>query len=278
MSSVVENILNRKGKVAPFSDNKKIALVLYGGIMSGVVGTGATTALEELGLTHAFDYIFCFSAGFPNASYFLAHQAPLSSSVYINDLSGLKFINPFKLWSITNIDHLIHVLKDVKPLRVEEIFKSKTKIILRIKDMREGEFKYIEIDESYKDNYFKLLKASVKMAHLSPGAVRVGENIFMDGGGYEKDFLQHISEQKNITDVCIVYCRPNKVQHANFHGKNVLELVPPMAMSGTDARHSILLKACEQMKEYVKREFTVHKNFVSEPVDPQIISSQIFES
>ncbi len=155
MHPVIANILKQKDKKEEEkNEDNKIALVLYGGIMSGVVGTGATSALEELKLTHAFDYVFTFSAGFANASYFLSHQASLSSSVYIDNLSGTQFINTKRFWNIVDIEHLMHILKNIKPLDVSKIFECNTKIILRIKNKSLGRVEFLTVDKSFKDTYF----------------------------------------------------------------------------------------------------------------------------
>ena len=65
---VTKSILQRRGQSAPFRDEKKIGLVLFGGAMLGVGGGGAVSALEDLGLSEAFDEIYVVSAGLPNAS------------------------------------------------------------------------------------------------------------------------------------------------------------------------------------------------------------------
>ncbi len=248
MNAVVKNILERQKNC---NSQGKIALVLYGGIMSGVVGTGATTALEELGLNNVFDYIFVYSAGLPNASYFLAKQALLSSTVYITDLSNSKFIDFFKPWKLADIDYLIHVLKDVKTLNVDRIFEAKTKIMLRVRNTSIGKNEYIEINDSFKNNYFDLIKAAVKMPVLSPGSVCIGKSEYKDSPSLEKGFLDEINNYKDITDVLIIYNKPEQKVSVNLPGKNYLEVIPKFVTSGLETKSSVLEKGFLGMKDLV---------------------------
>src|SRR4051812_20785555 len=86
MHPVIAHLLERKGKAAPFNDGRSIALVHFGGIMTGVRGAGALVALDELGLTHAFDDIYATSAGFPNACFFLTNNIHMASKIYSENL------------------------------------------------------------------------------------------------------------------------------------------------------------------------------------------------
>lgn len=81
MHPAIEHIAARRGKKVPIHDNRKIALVLMGGLMTGTRGAGAMIALEQLGLAHAFDFIYTASAGFPNACYMLTKNSRLGASV-----------------------------------------------------------------------------------------------------------------------------------------------------------------------------------------------------
>jgi len=128
MQPVIEHLLARKNKQVPVEDGRKIALVLFGGIMVGVRGMGALVALEELGLAHSFDYIYTMSSGFINASYFLSGQMTLGAAAYYQELSGKKFLNLLRFWNIADINYLMGVIKTKKPLNVDAVLSSKTKL------------------------------------------------------------------------------------------------------------------------------------------------------
>ena len=61
--------------------------------MRGVISAGMVSALETLGLTHAFDGIYGSSAGAINAAYFLAGQAAVGTAIYYEDINNRQFID-----------------------------------------------------------------------------------------------------------------------------------------------------------------------------------------
>ena len=75
------------------SDPHRVAVVLEGGGMRGVVSGGMVTALEQLGLRGVFDLVVGSSAGALAGAYFLAGQAALGTSIYYEDLIGRHWIN-----------------------------------------------------------------------------------------------------------------------------------------------------------------------------------------
>jgi predicted patatin/cPLA2 family phospholipase len=82
-----------RGSRAPHGDGASVALAVEGGAMRGVISAGMVSALEELGLTDAFDAVYGSSAGAINAAYFLAGQARLGTTVYYEDINSRAFIS-----------------------------------------------------------------------------------------------------------------------------------------------------------------------------------------
>src|SRR3989344_4546755 len=134
MHSVIEHILKRKNKNDPFNDGRHISLCLYGGAMRGIRGAAALLALDELGLNKVFNDIYTFSAGFPNASYFLSDNSNMGISIYHEDLVDKKFINFWKFWKVADIDYLINVMQEKKPLSIDKLFESRTNLYVRLKN------------------------------------------------------------------------------------------------------------------------------------------------
>ena len=62
--------------------------------MLGVRGAAALQALEEAGLSRAFDEIYTMSSGFLNASYFLSGQITEGLAAYSTDFAGDRFLDP----------------------------------------------------------------------------------------------------------------------------------------------------------------------------------------
>jgi predicted patatin/cPLA2 family phospholipase len=78
-------------------DAHRVALVLEGGGMRGVVSAGMTAGLERLGMGGAFDLVAGASAGALNGAAFLAGVAAGSAAAYHGTLATRDFVNPARL-------------------------------------------------------------------------------------------------------------------------------------------------------------------------------------
>jgi predicted patatin/cPLA2 family phospholipase len=80
------------------ADGARLALVIEGGGMRGVVSAGMTAAIERLGLTERFDLVVGASAGALNGAALLAGVARGCAAAYHGAFAGSKaFINPVRL-------------------------------------------------------------------------------------------------------------------------------------------------------------------------------------
>ena len=129
--------------------------------------------------------------------------------------------------------------------------KKKTKIILRIKNISLNKNEYIEINDSFKNNYFDLIKGAVKMPILSPGSVSIGNNKYKDSPSLEKGFLDEINNYKDITDVLIIYNKPQQKVAIKLPDKNYLEIIPEFVTSSLETKPDILEKGFLSMKNLV---------------------------
>jgi predicted patatin/cPLA2 family phospholipase len=75
-------------------DPHRVALVVEGGGMRGVVSAGMTAALERLGLTRCFDLVVGASAGAINGAALIAGVAREGAAAYHGPLASRKFVNP----------------------------------------------------------------------------------------------------------------------------------------------------------------------------------------
>src|SRR5918996_4112724 len=78
-------------------DPHRVALVLEGGGMRGVVSAGMTAALERLELTRCFDLVVGSSAGALNGAAVLAGVAQPAAAMYHGVLASRRFVNPARL-------------------------------------------------------------------------------------------------------------------------------------------------------------------------------------
>jgi len=78
-------------------DEHRVAVVLEGGGMRGVVSAAMTSALERLGLTPCFDLVVGASAGAINGAALLAGAAQQASAAYCGPLASKTFVNPLRV-------------------------------------------------------------------------------------------------------------------------------------------------------------------------------------
>jgi predicted patatin/cPLA2 family phospholipase len=83
----------RARRAGTASDPHRVALVVEGGCMRGVIAAGAVTALDHLGLAQRFDAVYGVSAGALNAAYMLAGQTAMGTSIYFEDLPAARFVS-----------------------------------------------------------------------------------------------------------------------------------------------------------------------------------------
>ena len=75
-------------------DAYRVALVVEGGGMRGVVSAGMTAALERLGFTRCFDLVVGASAGAINGAALIAGVAREGAAAYHGPLASRTFVNP----------------------------------------------------------------------------------------------------------------------------------------------------------------------------------------
>jgi predicted patatin/cPLA2 family phospholipase len=81
-----------RARRAGSDDDHRVALVVEGGCMRGVISAGAVTALEHLDLAQRFDAVYGVSAGALDCAYMLAGQGALGTSIYFEDLPAVHFL------------------------------------------------------------------------------------------------------------------------------------------------------------------------------------------
>jgi predicted patatin/cPLA2 family phospholipase len=82
-----------RARRAGANDQYRVALVVEGGCMRGVISAGAVTALEQLHLAQRFDAVYGVSAGALDCAYMLAGQAVMGTTIYFDDLPAAHFVS-----------------------------------------------------------------------------------------------------------------------------------------------------------------------------------------
>lgn len=75
------------------TDTAKLALVIEGGGMRGIVSAGMTAAIEQLGFLETIDEVYGTSAGALNGAFLLAGQATWSCTLYYDYLNKERFLD-----------------------------------------------------------------------------------------------------------------------------------------------------------------------------------------
>lgn len=207
---VIDSLLARRSAADPArarDDGRKIALVFEGGGMRGVCSGGGAVALDHLGLPSMFDAVYATSAGVMNASYLLSGQAKLGIRIYYEDLTRRRFINPFRLWKIMDMDYVFdEVVKRSKPLDVPRLLSSHADFYVAMMDMNQAESHLVDVKRS-KSDVLQTLKAATAMQVLYNRAVLVENRHCMDGG-LLIPFPIHQAIADGCTDLLVLLTNP----------------------------------------------------------------------
>ncbi len=253
----IRRLLARQGKKAPFGDGGKIALVLPGGLMTGVNGAGAMIALEKLGLSQAFDVIYTASAGFGNAAYLLTENSKVGASVYYEELSARRFINLFHIWNPFQIEVVVNAIRSEKKLSYSKIWNADTELYLRVRDRLTKTNQYFSIQNQFQPSqFFKLFESAISFPiFTSKKRMR-----FCDGQTTDQETREHFSHaiQQGCTDVLIIYNNLSQVLVSTVRPGKVCEIFPPKVsmISRFETRPEVLQSACKAMTARVLQEFT----------------------
>jgi len=263
MHPVLNHVWSRAGKKPPFTDGRTLGLVLYGGAMTGVRGAGACIALHELGLDHVFDHVITNSAGFCNASYLLADQVYLGTTIYFSDLIGRRFINPLRFWKIVDIDYVVDVMRHKKPLRVDAIHSSPTGLHVALYNIQKKENEFVHVQKDIDpEKYFDVMHAATALHYLHPGYTIINGVKYKDTKNSVYPRRVEKARELGCTDVVVMYNRREYWRNMYGHDTDVFEYIPKAEWKlSTLETNPVKLKfACMQMGRMVKEAFGVQED------------------
>jgi predicted patatin/cPLA2 family phospholipase len=165
-------------------DPHRVALVIEGGGMRGVVSAGMTAALERHGLTRCFDLVVGSSAGALNAAAMLAGVAGPAAAMYHTVLASRAFVNPARLlFGRPALDVrfvLAHADGEVDDGRHERTLASPIPlqtVALDVDRAEPVEFRGMRTREELWD----VLLATTRMPWVGGPPVAIGERRYIDG-------------------------------------------------------------------------------------------------
>lgn len=218
MIQAIGDRLNGSGGESPGQNvGTKLGLVVEGGGMRGVLSGGALVAMEELGLTEAFDEVYGESAGAINGSYFVAGQAALGCRIYLEDIPNSRFIDPFRLHRVLDMDFLIdEVMAKAKPLDPTRVVASRSRLFVSLTNAADGTGRIVDVREA-KAPLLRVLKASAAIIPLYNRAVEVDGGWYVDGGISDPIPVRR-AIGSGCTHILVLLTRPHWYRDKRFRG------------------------------------------------------------
>jgi predicted patatin/cPLA2 family phospholipase len=215
---VVELIRRRRderSKPGERTDGRRVALVIEGGGMRGVVSAGMTAAIEQLGLRDAFDEIHGASAGAFNAAFLLAGQAAYLTALYPHGFGDPSFVNfrdtLLRKRPIFDMDYVIgEVWRRQRPLRTDEILGSQIALHCTATDVDSTQI--VDLTDLRDDEEIRCaMRASGRLPWLAGPPVSFRGRRWLDATLAEA--IPVHAARTTATDMLVLQTRPHGVAH-----------------------------------------------------------------
>ena len=201
------------------SDGRRIALAIEGGGMRGVVSAGMTAAIEQLGLTDAFDEVHGASAGAFNAAFLLAGQATYLTGLYPHGFGDPSFASlrrvlrgrpPF------DMDYVIgQVWRQRRPLAIARILSRGIELHCTATDVERAAI--VDLDGLANGDEIRCaMRASARLPWLAGPPVPFRGRRWLDATIAEA-IPVHVAT-RTATDVLVLQTRPEGVPHSPLAG------------------------------------------------------------
>ena len=196
------------------TDGRRVALVIEGGGMRGVVSAGMTAAIEQLGLRDAFDEVHGASAGAFNAAFLLAGQAAYLATLYQYGFGDPRFVSVVRALRggpAFDMDHVVnHVWTRQRPLRFEAILSSGIDLHCTATDADRAAI--VDLAELSSEEEIRCaLRASGRLPWLAGGPVSFRGMRLLDATLAEAIPVE--VPRSSATDMLVLQTRPHGVAH-----------------------------------------------------------------
>jgi len=195
-------------------DDRRVALVIEGGGMRGVVSAGMTAAIEQLGLRDAFDEVHGASAGAFNGAFLLAGQAAYLTALYPYGFGNPEFVSLRQLLRgrpLFDLDYVIgEVWRRQRPLRIERILASGIDLHCTATDVDTAQI--VDLADLADGEQIRCaMRASGRLPWLAGPPVPFRGRRFLDATLAEAIPI-HVAE-RSATDILVLQTRPHGVAH-----------------------------------------------------------------
>lgn len=197
------------------TDGRRVALVIEGGGMRGVVSAGMTAAIEQLGLRDAFDEVHGASAGAFNAAFLLAGQAAYLATLYaygFGDPRFVSFARAMRGGPAFDLDHVVnHVWTRQRPLRFDAVADTEIELHCTATDADRATIVDLT-DLASQHEICSALRASGRLPWLAGGPVSFRGMRLLDATLAEA-IPVHVA-RASATDLLVLQTRPQGVPHS----------------------------------------------------------------
>lgn len=165
-------------------DPHRLALVLEGGGMRGVVSAGMVAALEKLGMSDVFDLIVGSSAGAINGMALLSGVAQRASDAYCGPLASRSFVNPMRVLRgkpVIDVNDVLNVITASDVAGTERLLSGAIALHCIATDVDSAQAVDLHGMRTQEDVWQAIL-ASSRMPWAGGPPVRIGERRYLDGG------------------------------------------------------------------------------------------------
>ncbi len=214
---VVQTILRRRdegSRPGARTDGRRVALLIEGGGLRGVVSAGMVTAIEQLGLRDAFDEVHGSSAGAFNAAFLLAGQAAYLTTLYQHGFGDPRFVSAARVLRggpVFDMDYVIdHVWARQRPLRFDAIASSGIELHCTATDADTASIVDLA-DLAGEDEVRNAMRASGRLPWLAGPPVRFRGMTLLDATLAQAIPVDTAS--RSATDMLVLQTRPHGVHH-----------------------------------------------------------------
>jgi predicted patatin/cPLA2 family phospholipase len=220
---VVQTLLRRRhegSRPGDRTDGRRVALVIEGGAMRGVVSAGMASALEQLGLRDAFDEVHGASAGAFNGAFFMAGQAAYMTSLYWRGFGDPRFVSLRRALRgagpAFDMDYVVDgIWARGRPLRTDILVESATELHCTATDADTAALVDLANLRSTKEVRCAL-RASARLPWLAGQPVAFRGRRLLDATLAEAIPIQ--AALKTATDMLVLQTRPEGVEHSGLSG------------------------------------------------------------
>jgi len=164
------------------TEGVKLGLVLEGGSLRGVFGSGACQALCDYGMHQAFDVIVGNSSGGLNGTYLPGCNQETGLIIYRDHATSKNCINFWKFPNVLDVEWLVRTWI-LNRLKYDEtaVFKGRAEVFLPVTDTRDGTTHWFSTKRSTRQEFEEALVATSCTPLVCDQTVKIGNGSFNDG-------------------------------------------------------------------------------------------------